>query len=104
MTESAGLRVDLLKPHVRAILDETRRAGPDACRIAHYEADARLSDELRLAADVGHVACAGLHVLAAVAKQISADEAAEGDTDHALQHLLDSVEYERAAQACEQAS
>lgn len=104
MNESAGLRVDQLKPHVRAILDETRRAGPEACRTAQYEVEARLPEELRLASDVGHASCAGLHVLAAVAMQISIDEAAAGDTEHAIQHLLDSVEYQRAAEACEQAS
>ena len=99
MSQSTGLQIDLLKPHVHAILDEVRRAGPEASRAALYEVQARLPEELRVAADASGPSCSGLHVLAAVALQISIDEALAGDTDAAIQHALDAFEYQQAAKA-----
>ena len=103
MSESTELHIDLLKPHVQAILDEVRRAGPEACRAAQYEVEARLPEELRLARDAGSPSCAGLHVLAAVALQISIDMTLAGE-DGAIDVLLESFQYQQAAADCEAAA
>jgi len=103
MSESNGLQIDLLKPHVRAILDEVRRAGPKACRAALDGVEAALPEELRASyasrADrVASVAqsCAGLHTLAAVAMQLAIDFSG---TDAGLMYALDYFEYKTAANA-----
>jgi enoyl-CoA hydratase/carnithine racemase len=99
MNESAVLQIDLLKPHVKATLDEVRRAGPEACRAALYEVKAKLPEDLQVAAESVAQSCAGLHTLAAVATQLSIDEAADGHLDAAIQYALDAFEYEQAAHA-----
>lgn len=104
MDESTQVRIDLLKPHVQAVLDEVERAGPAACRAAHYEVETRLPDELRREFDIGSTSCAGLHVLAAVTMQISIDKALDGDTAGAIDAALDSFQYQQAANNCEAAS
>lgn len=100
MSESSGVRIDLLKPHVQAIVDEVRRAGPEACRAAQYEVEARLPEELQaVAADVGSPDCAGLHVLAAVALQISIDQVLAGESG--IDMLLEAVQWQPKAEDCE---
>jgi hypothetical protein len=102
MSEGDELQIDALKSHLRAIIDQARRAGPEACRRAHYEAKTRLSDELgRLALD-GHPDCNGLHVLAAVAFAIYQEASATSDPN-ALDWLLESISMDMAADRCEQA-
>jgi hypothetical protein len=100
MSEADGVRIDALKPHLRAIVDETRRAGPEACQRAHYDAKVRLSDKLQ--GLQGHPDCNSLHVLAAVAMAIFHDASPAGDPD-ALDWLLESFSMDQAATACEQA-
>src|SRR5262245_7492175 len=90
MSEVGGLQIDALKPHLRAIVDEAGRAGPDACRRAHDEASRQLSDELRRVALEGHPDCNAKHVLAAVAMAIFRDASLDGDPD-ALDWLLESI-------------
>lgn len=102
MTEADGVQIDVLKPHLRAIIEEARRAGTEACERAHYEAKTRLPDELRKLALEGHPDCNALHVLAAVALEISTEAALEGDPS-AIDWLLESVMMDQAAAACEQA-
>jgi hypothetical protein len=103
MSEADGLQIDALKPHLRAIFDEARRAGPEACRRAHYEAKTRLSDELGRLELEGHPDCNGLHVLAAVAMAIYHDASLDSDPN-ALDWLLESISMDLAATACEQAA
>lgn len=102
MTESAAVQLDGLKPHLQAIVDEARRAGLEACRAIHYEVKAS-AEKTKLASAEGNPDCAGLHVLAAVAFQISIDKAIDGDPD-AIDWLLEGVSMSNAADACEQAS
>ena len=102
MSEADGLQTDALKPHLRAIIDQARRAGPESCRRAHYEAKRRLSDELRRVALEGHPDCNALHVLAAVAMAIVHDASLDGDPN-AIDWLLESISMDQAATACEQA-
>ena len=40
MNETPGLRLEALKPHLKAILDEVRRAGAEASRDARRTIDA----------------------------------------------------------------
>ncbi|HXM54451.1 MAG TPA: hypothetical protein VOB72_03615 [Candidatus Dormibacteraeota bacterium] len=103
MSESSAVRIDLLQSHVRAILDEVRRAGPEACRAALDDAEAKLPERLRdpytaRADSVASVAqsCAGLYTLAAVAMQLAQDFS---DTDASIPYILDAAEHTIAAQA-----
>jgi hypothetical protein len=100
MNEAAGLRLDALKPHLKAILDEVRRAGPGASRDARRMIDAEFLESQRakygsgVASDSASVAmsCAGLYTLSAVALQIY------HDTEE-VQYLLDAADYYLAAKA-----
>ncbi|HET7398126.1 MAG TPA: hypothetical protein VFJ94_06360 [Intrasporangium sp.] len=101
MNEAPGLRVDALKPHLKAILDEVRRAGPEASRDARRMIDAEFLERRKaeyggeLASDSSAsvaMSCAGLYTLSAVALQIY------HDTDE-VQYLLDAADYYLAAKA-----
>ena len=96
MNEATGLRIDLPKPHVQAILDEIHRAGPDAIKAA-------VDGPRILAARDGYraaegapsgMSCSALLVLSAVAEQIYHDMG--GGLD-ALPYLLDAADYYLAA-------
>lgn len=100
---TTGVLIDALKPHVQAILDEVKRAGAEACRAAQYEVQAKLPDEVK-GFDVGNPSCAGLHVLAAVAWQISVDKAVDGDISGAIDTALEAISYQTAADNCESAA
>ena len=101
MNETPGLQLEVLTPHLKAILDEVRRAGPDAERDARGRLDIELLERTR--AEYGEqvafessssvaMSCAGLYTLSAVALQIY------HDTDDA-QYLLDAADYYLAAVA-----
>lgn len=101
MHEASGLQIDQLKPHLKAILDEVRRAGASAERDARSMFDPKVLEGAReqyggseAADSSGSVAmsCAGLYTLSAVAYQIYQDS-------HEVQYLLDSAEYYLAAKA-----
>ncbi|KGN40709.1 hypothetical protein [Knoellia aerolata] len=101
MTEATGLRVDELKPHLKAILDEVRRAGPGASRDARDLIDAEFLEARRAeyggdtassSSDSVAMSCAGLYTLSAVALQIY------HDTDD-VHYLLDAADYYLAAKA-----
>jgi hypothetical protein len=99
MGESSTLQIDLLKPHVRALLDEVRRAGPAAARTALYEADLELIEKQRPAVAGANLegasvamSCAGLYTLSAVAYQLYVDT-------QDVQYLLDAADYYLAAKA-----
>jgi hypothetical protein len=100
---TTGVQVEALKAHVQAILDEVKRAGPEACRAVRYDVEARLPDELK-SLDVGSASCAGLHVLTAVAMQISIDQALDGDLAGAIDTALEAGSWQQAADACEAAA
>jgi hypothetical protein len=102
MNDPAALQVDMLKPHLRAILDEARRVGLEGCRAARYEVEARFREETREATfDKGFPQCAGLHVLAAVAMQIYLDVAGQ---EGAIDALLEAFSAQGAADDCEAAA
>ena len=101
MSESTTVQLAGLKPHLQAIVDEARRAGLEACRAIHYEVKAS-AEKTKLTSAEGNPDCGGLHVLAAVAYQISIDKAIEGDPD-AIDWLLEGASMSAAADACEQA-
>ena len=101
MTESAAVQLDELKPHLQAIIDEARRAGLEACRAVHYEAKAS-AEKTKLASAEGSPDCGGLHVLAAVAFDISSEKALVGDPGW-LDWFLEGVSMSTAADACEAA-
>jgi hypothetical protein len=101
MSQPEALRIDELKPHFRAIIDEVRRAGPAACRQAHYDARKRFEQGRAFEAK-GHPDCGSLHVLAAVALEISMAATIDGDDD-AIDWLLESISMDSAASACEAA-
>lgn len=102
MNEPTGLQVDMLKPHLQAIFDEVRRVGPDRCRAARYEIEARFLQEARdVAFDKGSPDCAGKHVLAAVAMQIYLDMSGQ---EGALGALLDALIAKQDADDCEAAA
>lgn len=101
MTEAPGLPVDELKPHLKAILDAVRRAGPEASRDARRRIDAELLERRRAAYVEGGatdrspsvaMSCAGLYTLSAVALQIY------HDTEEVM-YLLDAADYYLAAKA-----
>jgi hypothetical protein len=109
MNETAGLQVDLLKPHVRAIFDEARRVGPEAALAAWYEVEAKLPKELRAAAneklrtaadssDRVNFSCASLHATAAVLAILSDAADEEGDLSTAILLLTQATEYQLIAQ------
>jgi hypothetical protein len=102
MSETDGIWIAPLKPHLQAIIDEARRAGSEACQRAHYEAKAGLSDEFSRLALEGHPDCNALHVLAAVAMAIFHDASLNSDSN-AMDWLLESISMDQAATACEQA-
>lgn len=99
MSELSGLRIDLLKPHVQAIIDEVRRAGPGAGRAARYEIEARLPKELRDVAFDAIPDCNTYHVLAAVTLQISIDMVLAGESG--IDMLLTSFTWQWLADDCE---
>jgi hypothetical protein len=100
MSEATGLQIDLLKPHVQAILDEIHRAGFDAIKAATdgprilatrdsapgYESGSAESAD----APTAGMSCSALLVLSAVAEQIYHDMG--GGLD-ALPYLLDAADY-----------
>lgn len=101
MSEPAALQIDMLKPHVRAIFDEVRRVGPEGCRAARYEVEARFREESKHAThDKGSLGCAGLHVLAAVAMQIYMDVSGQ---DGAVDAYVEALIAQQAADDCEAA-
>jgi hypothetical protein len=102
MSEPDGLRIDVLKPHVQAIFDEVRRVGPEGCRAARYEVEARFREEPRPATfDKGSPQCAGLHVLAAVAMQIYMDVSGQ---DGAVLAFVEALIAQQQADDCEAAA
>lgn len=76
MSESPyGSQIDLLKPHLQAIVDGARRTGSEAALAAFYEIEAKLPEEVRAKADspASGRSCGALHVLAAVASSLGFD-------------------------------
>jgi hypothetical protein len=99
MNESAGLQIDMLKPHVRAILDEARRVGPEACYAALDKTEASFTETARTMAFHGPPAdCGAEHVLAAVAWDIYKDQ--EGQ-EGAIIAFLDALIARQAASTCD---
>jgi hypothetical protein len=109
MNDTAGLQVDLLKPHVRAIFDEARRVGPEAARAAWYEVEAKLPKQLLAAAnenlsaavdssDRVDFSCASLHATAAVSAILAEAAADEGDLHTGILLLTRAIEYQLTAQ------
>jgi len=88
-------QIDLLKPHVQAILEEARRVGPEAARAAFYEVEAKLPEEARAAAD-GRQSCEALHVMAAVAHDLGFDAWEAGNLDAAFGYFGDAYTYSSA--------
>ena len=95
---NAGPQIDLLKPHVRAFLDEAKRIGSTAALAAFYEVEAKLPDELKAAANAP-ASCEALHVLAAVASELGWDAWESGDLDGAFGYFGDAYTYRSAAHA-----
>jgi hypothetical protein len=98
MDEPSELRVDALKPHLKAILDEVRRAGPAASRDALARIDPDFLERRRaeygteVASDSVAMSCDGLYTLSAVALELY------HDTDE-VGYLLDAADYYLAAKA-----
>jgi hypothetical protein len=106
MSESSGLQIDVLKPHVQAILDEVRRLGPEGCRAARREAESRFKARPQVAPfDLGSPQCGAQHVLAAIAMEMYLDVSGQpGAVDAYIealiaQHAADDCEAAAAAQA-----
>jgi hypothetical protein len=101
LSEPAGLQIDMLKPHVQAIFDEIRRVGPQGCRAARYEVEARFRAEPQPTHDLGSPDCSGLHVLAAVAMQIYMDVSGQ---DGAVPAYIEALIAQKQANDCEAAA
>jgi len=98
MSEKAVLDVEMLKPHVRAVLDELRRVGDDAGReeLASVNVDEQRETLLKRKkgaklADRSSPHCGTYHLLAYIALTLADDT---GDTDYVEDALfyLDAAE------------
>jgi hypothetical protein len=99
MSEPAGVQIDMLKPHVQAIFDEARRAGPEACYAALYETEASFQETARTMAFHGPPPdCGAEHVLAAVAWDIYKDQSGQ---EGAIIAFLDALIARQAANRCD---